>query len=98
MKVICKADSKNGHQWGKIDGKVEYLLFGLFKKTSHLKVPGPDKDEVCYVISKNRLGNYELQGYPHGYYDKKYFIPIEENENRPVTFEKIKIDVPMFSN
>lgn len=57
---------------------------------------GPKKLDICTVIEE-KDGFYVLEEYGDGkVYDKEEFIML--HENKQISFEKIKTDVPMFSN
>lgn len=86
FKVICKAE-KSGWQKYPIPQKtiVTTNFFGFNKRYKIVSDPqpmyGPAKEEICIVTSDYIFDKelyYKLEGYPHGGYNSKYFIRLDE--------------------
>lgn len=89
MKVICINDTG-------IWAHHKKYFWGLFKRYMEDDV-GPKYMEVCVVIEEEEDGYYILEGYdPDDSFAKTEFIPL--SENREVSYEKVKTNVPMHSN
>ena len=91
FKVICKKPNNTAWVYNKGQTKIVYKtsFFGLIKKPVVVSIEkenlGPSNDEICLVTDKEICNNntyYTLAGYPYGTYNSKYFIPLDEFEEK----------------